>query len=180
MLWQTLRERVDSASVSIPGAAAQRPIIHVDSTSQTLRLVSPEEPLELVYPVSTSRFGLGQQKDSFQTPTGIHRICEMIGNGEPLGRVFKSRQPTSQLCRIDNADSQLDVISTRILWLEGLQPGLNQGGDVDSRQRYIYIHGTADEAHIGEPASIGCVRMKNVDVVALFERVQVGDLVVIE
>lgn len=158
---------------------AQAVLLYIDITQQRLYLFERDE-LSQTFPVSTSRHGLGQQSGSFQTPRGIHRIADKIGQGEPLGRVFKGRQPLEQICTINQADEEEDVISSRILWLDGLQPGLNRGGDCDSYQRYIYIHGTQDEAHIGQPASIGCIRMNNADVIELFDRVSVNDAVLIE
>jgi L,D-transpeptidase YbiS len=118
------------------------------------------------YPVSTSRFGLGSRKGSFKTPTGKFRIAEKIGDGMPLGTVFKSRRPvraTKKLLREE------DLIMTRILWLDGLEPR-----NANSHDRYIYIHGTNHEDKIGTPASVGCIRMKNADLIELFEQVTEG------
>ena len=162
-------------------AADDRPLVFVDSARQRLWLLADDAGQSCDYPVSTSRHGLGEQKDSFKTPRGVHRIAHKIGHGEAPGCVFKSRQPTGDICLQQPAeDARQDVITSRILWLEGMQPGKNCGGAVDSFERYIYIHGTADEAHIGQPASIGCIRMTNADVIDLFERVDEGDLVIID
>ena len=180
MQWQELQHRINAAGIKVDPQVRLRPILYVDSSSQTLSLVKQPGKNTPSYAVSTSRYGLGQQTDSYQTPTGIHQICEKIGVGEPEGRVFKSRQPTESICLPEQQQPDEDVITTRILWLDGLQPGFNRDGDVDSRQRYIYIHGTADEANIGRPASIGCVRMTNRDVIELFDCVETGDLVVID
>lgn len=100
----------------------------------------------------------------------------MIGAGAPRGAVFVGRETTGEVCTPERfaAEPGRDWILTRILWLEGLEEGRNRGGDVDSRRRFIYIHGTPDEARLGEPASHGCIRMRNEDVAALFERVDVG------
>lgn len=184
MLWQTLRDKVASG---IPDADAihsaiknERPIIHVDIAQQRLSCVSASDNPVQVYSISTSRYGQGQKEGSLQTPLGIHKIAQKIGEDEPPGRVFRGRVATAEMCFPGDFEGEADVITSRILWLEGLQPGVNRGGDVDTFKRYIYIHGTADEAHIGQPASIGCIRMKNADVMSLFDRVEPGDLVVIE
>ncbi len=178
--WQALQQKLAKAEISATALPEVRPILYVDTAQQRLwRLPGPTGHAS-VFPVSTSRHGVGQQQGSLKTPLGIHRIAQKIGDGEPCGRIFKARRASEEICRIDAVDCAEDVISSRILWLDGMQPGYNQGGEVDSFQRYIYIHGTADEAHIGQPASIGCIRMKNDDVIALFDTVAVGDRVIIE
>jgi hypothetical protein len=126
------------------------------------------------YPCSTSRFGIGQIEGSNCTPLGLHRIAEKIGGGEPAGTVFKSRQVIGHTSQPEFADAK---ITTRILWLEGLEPGLNRGTNVDSRARYIYIHGTGDQESIGEPASHGCIHLADEDLVPLFDLLPVGTLV---
>ena len=117
------------------------------------------------FPCSTSRFGIGQTEGSNCTPLGLHRIAEKIGAGEPAGTVFKSRQIVGHTSQPEFADAK---ITTRILWLEGLEPGFNQGGNVDSHARYIYIHGTADQESIGQPASHGCIHLADADLIPLF------------
>jgi lipoprotein-anchoring transpeptidase ErfK/SrfK len=174
-----LLKQVRQTPLACDDVPVARPLIFIDSQKQRLWQLAPNDAASRCYPVSTSRHGLGTQKDSYQTPQGIHRITHKIGDGEPLGCVFKSRIASAEICLQQTDGTQQDVITSRILRLEGLQPGINRGGDVDSFERYIYIHGTADEAHIGQPASIGCIRMKNADVIDLFERVEPGDLVVI-
>jgi hypothetical protein len=123
---------------------------------------------------STSRFGIGQAKGSNCTPLGLHRIAEKIGAGEPAGTVFKSRQVVGHVSQPEFADAK---ITTRILWLEGLEPGFNRGGNVDSHARYIYIHGTADQSSIGKPASCGCIHLADADLIPLFDLLPVGTLV---
>jgi len=118
------------------------------------------------YPCSTSRFGIGQIEGSNQTPLGLHRIAEKIGGGVPAGTVFKARKAIGHTSQPEFADAK---ITTRILWLEGLEPGHNQGGKVDSHARYIYIHGTADQASIGKPASCGCIHLADADIIPLFD-----------
>ena len=123
------------------------------------------------YPVSTSRFGLGSKEGSFKTPTGKFRIAEKIGDRMPLGTVFKSRRPVKATKKILREE---DLVMTRILWLDGLDRR-----NANTHGRYIYIHGTNHEESIGVPASHGCVRMRNADMVELFEQVSAGTPVVI-
>ncbi len=123
---------------------------------------------------STSRFGVGQTEGSNRTPLGLHRIAEKIGAGAPAGTVFKSRQAVGHVSQPEFADAK---ITTRILWLEGLEPGFNRSGSVDSHRRYIYIHGTADQASIGQPASCGCIHLADADLIALFDLLPTGTLV---
>lgn len=125
------------------------------------------------YPVSTSKFGLGDQKGSCRTPLGAHRIASKIGTGQPRGMVFKSRRPTGE-CVTPNSPGR-DPIVTRIMWLDGLETR-----NRNAHARMIYIHGTAEERTIGTPASYGCIRMKSNDVYEAFNLVQTGDPVVIE
>ena len=145
MLWSTLQERIQAALIEPEHKARRRPIVYVDSETQLISQLAAGDEILSRFPISTSRFGLGQQRNSYKTPTGIHCIVSKIGQGEPEGRVFKSRQATEKICLPDNHVVDEDVITTRILWLDGLEQGLNRGGDVDYKQRYIYIHGTADE-----------------------------------
>jgi L,D-transpeptidase YbiS len=123
---------------------------------------------------STSRFGIGQTEGSDCTPLGLHRIAEKIGAGEPAGTVFKSRKVVGHVSQPELADAK---ITTRILWLEGLEPGFNRGGNVDSHSRYIYIHGTADQSSIGQPTSCGCIHLADADLIPLFDLLPVGTLV---
>ena len=130
---------------------------------------------ELTFSISTAKKGTGQQNGSFQTPLGLHRIAEKIGGDEPIGTVFKGRKPI----RVDSEDDTSPGIKHRILWLEGMEPGFNQGGDVDTKSRYIYIHGVGDESFLGTPHSEGCVNVGKRDLLPLFDRVSVGTLVYI-
>ena len=132
--------------------------------------------------ISTAANGTGSEKGSDKTPLGLHKISEKIGDGAPLGAIFKARQNTGKQVEIltaPGADSKDDYVTSRIMWLEGLEPGVNKGGDVDSKERYIYIHGTGEEGKLGTPASHGCIRMKNADVINLFNRVDENTLVYI-
>jgi L,D-transpeptidase YbiS len=121
---------------------------------------------------STSRFGTGQVADSNRTPLGLHRIARKIGAGWPAGTVFESRRAVG----FTWAGRPDAAIAHRILWLEGLEPGHNQGGDVDTFRRYIYIHGVGDESTLGRPASRGCVHLAAADLLPLYDRVPVGTL----
>jgi len=133
------------------------------------------------YPVSTSAFGPGAQEGSNQTPLGLHKVKEKFGDDEPQGMVFKARKPTGRVAEIisEPKDIPQDDVTTRILWLDGMEPAVNQGGKVDSYKRFIYIHGTPEEGLIGRPASHGCVRMLNADVVDVFNKLPEGTLVYI-
>ena len=127
------------------------------------------------YQISTAIAGTGQNSGSLQTPLGLHRIAEKIGAGEPVGTVFKGRVPVAT-----NGKGKADALITdRILWLSGLEPGLNQGGDVDSHDRYIYIHGIGDESRLGQPNSQGCIHLAAADLLPLFDTVPSGTLVFI-
>ncbi len=132
------------------------------------------------YTISTSKRPPCNTKGSLGTPRGLHEIAERIGAGAPPGMVFKSRIPTGQhYTEIPGWENEGNMITTRILWLRGLEPGVNAGGDVDTHDRYVYIHGTNHEQRIGEPLSAGCVLMRNLDIIELYEDVRVGDQVLI-
>ena len=139
------------------------------------------------YPVSTSKYGTGSQNGSFKTPLGKHSIAQKIGAGCDINEVFIGRRPQGNLDELINAGKALsdDIITSRILWLQGEEPGRNKGEDsqgelIDSYQRYIYIHGTSEENKIGQPASHGCVRMCNADVIELFNQVDEACKVLIQ
>ncbi|MDX1561860.1 MAG: L,D-transpeptidase [Gammaproteobacteria bacterium] len=156
------------------------PSIRIDLAGQTLTLVDADGS-ESSYPVSTSKYGAGEVEGSFKTPRGRHRIHAKIGDGAVPGTVFVGRQPTGEIYSDELAAREpgRDWILTRILWLEGQEPGKNQHGNVDTLGRYIYIHGMPDSATCGEPGSIGCIRMRNDDIIDLFDRVAVGTVVTI-
>ena len=133
------------------------------------------------YVVSTSRRPPSNIKDSLGTPRGLHEIAEKHGAGAPPGIVFKGRVSTGRHFReLDPAEQEKSLITTRILWLRGLEPGVNAGGDVDTFARYVYIHGTNREDMLGRPFSAGCVHLGNLPVIELFDAVRPGDLVWIE
>lgn len=122
---------------------------------------------------STSRFGMGQEVNSNCTPLGWHRITQKIGGGWPAGTVFKGRQPIGFTWK----GMPEARITSRVFWLEGLEAGFNRGGNVDSRARYIYIHGTGDEATIGRPDSCGCIHLAAPDLIPLYDKLPRGTLV---
>lgn len=153
--------------------------IDVDLRLQQLYLWEPFPDGDLLirqYPVSTAAKGAGERNGSYCTPRGRHRIAQKIGAGAPLYAAFRGREPTGEVWTpaLEAENPGRDWILTRILWLEGLEPGRNRGGSVDTQARYIYIHGTNEEHRIGTPASHGCIRMRNADVAALFDLVEVG------
>jgi lipoprotein-anchoring transpeptidase ErfK/SrfK len=134
------------------------------------------------YSVSTSKHGVGEREGSFKTPRGRHQVRAKIGSGCPIGTVFVGRRRTGEVysAELARAHPDRDWILTRILWLSGLEPGLNRFGDVDTMRRYIYIHGMPDSEPCGVPGSIGCIRMRNDDIVELFDLVRVGTIVNIQ
>jgi lipoprotein-anchoring transpeptidase ErfK/SrfK len=144
-------------------------LVHVPT--QTLDLIADSGELVARFACSTSQFGLGTEPGSFRTPTGRFRICEKFGEGEPEGRIFKARKPTEE---IGSPLDPEDRVQTRILWLDGLDPE-----NANTRERYIYIHGTNAESALGTPASHGCVRLSNADVIAVYAQVPIGTLALI-
>jgi L,D-transpeptidase catalytic domain len=130
------------------------------------------------YPVSTSLRPPSNVKNSLGTPRGLHEIAERIGLGQPPGMVFQGRVPTGHhFTEFSDEEQAKNLITTRILWLRGLESGVNQGGEVDTHARYIYLHGTNHEDKIGQPCSAGCILLRNLDILALYEEVRVGDMV---
>lgn len=163
------------------GLQEDQPAIIVSIATQKLLFVKNGGVLTS-YPISSSVYGIGNRAGSNQTPLGAHKISHKIGDGAAVGAVFRSRAVTGEMATIytDDTDVEDDLVTTRILWLQGLESGINQGRGIDSHARYIYIHGTPEEGLIGQPASHGCIRMYNQDVVELFDAVQVGTLVEIQ
>ena len=149
--------------------------ILVDLAAQRLTLLRDGET-EAAWPVSTARNGPGEQLGSGCTPRGRHRVRIRIGAGEPVNAVFVGRRPTGEIYSPELAAQQpeRDWILTRILWLTGCEPGFNRGGDRDTLRRFIYIHGTPGREPMGVPASHGCIRMRNADLLSLFDRVAAG------
>ncbi|MDB0065664.1 L,D-transpeptidase [Gammaproteobacteria bacterium] len=155
--------------------------IEIDISKQRLFLL---DNMEIVrsYPISSSKYGEGGTQNSFKTPLGNHVIKEMIGNNAIKNTIFTSRINTKRQAEIihDEAKSDNDYVTTRIMWLDGQEEGKNKGKGVDSYQRYIYIHGTHEEGLIGQKASHGCIRMFNSDVIELFNDVKKGTKVYIK
>lgn len=149
-----------------------------------LRIILTEQRLEVLdggqgrasYPVSTSRFGPGERQGSGCTPRGRHIVRARIGAGLPVAAVLRGRRPTGEVWTPALAAGQpgRDWILSRILWLSGAEPGRNRLGEVDTMRRYIYVHGTPDSEPMGVPFSHGCIRMRNADVIELFDRVDAG------
>lgn len=178
MRWQEIKDEVVAKLGGNSALGDERPFIYVDSQQQQLHRVDIEEEHNRIYPVSTAENGIGNRLDSLMTPFGIHRIRQKVGGGQPWGMVFEAREPTGRI--VDDLDNrERDEITSRILWLDGLEDGINLNGVYDTYARYIYIHGTSDEKRIGEAVSGGCIRMKNDDVIELFDDVMVNDLVLI-
>jgi len=134
--------------------------------------------VKFIYPCSTAARGVGNRENSKQTPLGWHEIVERIGDGLPEGAVFNERRYTGRVWN-PGEKTEKDYVLSRILWLRGMEPGVNAGPGIDSHDRYIYIHGTPAEERIGRPASLGCIRMLNRDVVELFPQAPLGTPVLI-
>ena len=154
--------------------------IEVDISEQRLYLIE-NSLIKASYPISTSKYGEGSIENSFKTPLGKHSIKEMIGEEAKINTIFTSRINTKTSATIIDQfeDTDNDFVTSRIMWLDGEEDGFNKGGNVDSFQRYIYIHGTHEEGLIGTKASHGCIRMFNYDVIELFNLVNIGTKVLI-
>ena len=128
------------------------------------------------YEVSCSKNGAGEQKGRYCTPRGRHVVRAKIGKGQPVNTVFVRRRPTGEIYTpaLGERFPERDWILTRILWLSGCEPGFNRLGAVDTMQRFIYIHGSPDNVAMGRPGSIGCIRMRNDDLLELFDLVAPG------
>lgn len=155
-------------------------VLKVSVSAQTLTVFENERKAS-VYSISTALNGIGQRKNSGCTPLGKHYIRACIGANEPLNAVFVGRRFTGEIYNSSLAEAfpNRDWILTRILWLCGCEPGYNRLGDVDTMQRYIYIHGTPDSEPMGVPLSHGCIRMRNTDLLELFDQVTPGTEVTI-
>lgn len=150
--------------------------IVINIARQQLELRSGPDIEPRIYPVSTAKNGAGERNGSFCTPRGRHIIRARIGAGCPENTVFVGRRPTGEMYTPELGEKfpGRDWILTRILWLSGCEPGFNRLGDVDTMRRYIYIHGSPDSVEMGKPGSIGCIRMRNRDIVEIFDRVAPG------
>ena len=150
--------------------------INIKIESQTLDLIDNKGNFLSTYPISSAIKGTGQTKGSYCTPLGDHIVRAKIGDAQPENTVFVGRRPTGEIFSPELAEQSpgRDWILTRILWLSGRELGFNRLGDVDTMGRYIYIHGSPDSVHLGQPGSIGCIRMRNADIVNLFDRIPAG------
>ncbi|MCK5823879.1 MAG: L,D-transpeptidase [Ichthyobacteriaceae bacterium] len=148
-------------------------IVNVDK--QELYLLKGTDTLN-VYKVSTATNGIGNKSGSNKTPLGKHSVISRVGEGKPIGATFVGRQFTGKISEIitDSIDVADDLVLSRIMRLQGLEEGVNKGSGIDSYKRYIYIHGTNEEGLIGKPASHGCIRMFNNDVIDLFNKTEIG------
>lgn len=165
-------------AVRYPGRSLEGHILYISVQRQRLFHVV-DGLMRNDFTIATARAGLGTQVDSYRTPPGLHRVAEKFGDGLPIGSVLKDRLPTGEIVDLDEPGPDNDVITSRVLWLEGLEDGENRGGERDSHDRFIYIHGTGNEASLGCPSSMGCIRMANRDVIAIYGEVPLGALVVV-
>lgn len=152
------------------------PHLRIALSAQTLELLDERGVCLRRYSVSTARNGAGERRGSHCTPRGAHKVRAKIGAGAAINTVFVGRRPTGEIYSPQLAQQYpgRDWILTRILWLSGCEPGFNRLGDVDTMRRYIYIHGSPDSIQMGQPGSIGCIRMHNADIVDLFDQTPVG------
>ncbi len=156
-----------------------KPFIIILASEQLLLLIDKNIILQR-FVISTAKAGLGNKKNSYQTPLGAHEVRELFGEDAELGTLFKARINTHKFANIltkPHQHSSEDNITSRILWLSGLEAGVNLGGEVDTHERFIYIHGTDEEGLLGKPVSHGCIRMGNLDIIKLFSKVEIGTLV---
>lgn len=147
--------------------------LRISIPNQQLELLDDSESVLRRYPVSTAANGPGEIAGSYQTPRGQHLVRAKIGGDQPVNAVFRSRRPTGEIYTPELGETQpeRDWILSRILWLSGAEPGFNRLGECDTMRRYIYIHGTPDETFEQAPSSHGCIRMRNADLVELFDAV---------
>ncbi len=150
--------------------------IDITIATQQLDLLDDDGRIIRQYRISSAKNGTGQENGSFCTPLGKHIIRAKIGTDQPVNTVFIKRRPTGEIYSPQLAQQfpKRDWILTRILWLCGCEPGFNRFGSVDTMRRYIYIHGTPDSVEMGKPGSIGCIRMRNSDLLELFDWIGVG------
>lgn len=157
-------------------------MIKINLSAQSLVLYDDEGEVRRVYPVSTAARGPGEAEGSYCTPRGRHIVRAKIGAGLPIKAVLVGRRPTGEIYSPEMASETpgRDWVLSRILWLSGTEPGFNRLGNCDTMRRYIYIHGTPDEIFQQQPASHGCIRMRNEDVIELFDWVPAFTPVLIE
>ncbi len=150
--------------------------INISIPKQQLVLLGDDDGVIQQYSISSAKNGVGQENGSFCTPLGKHIIRAKIGHSQPINTVFIRRRPTGEIYSpaLGEQFPKRDWILTRILWLSGCEPGFNRLGSVDTMRRYVYIHGSPDSVEMGMPGSIGCIRMRNIDLLELFDQIHVG------
>ncbi len=176
----SLKDTLNDLKTRFPKSSTD-PLIIISISEQKLALLENKQ-VKKTYIISSAKEGIGNLSGSYKTPLGAHTISQKIGENAKLGTIFKARIDTHKIAKIftePNQESDTDNITSRILWLNGLEEGVNKGGDVDSHKRFIYIHGTDEEGRLGTPVSHGCIRMGNLDIAELFGLVSVGTLVAI-
>jgi hypothetical protein len=154
--------------------------MYISIKHQRLYLIENDSTIRK-YPISTAKKGVGNKMNSLKTPSGLHTIKRKLGDEVPPGGILEARVYNGKIAEIltDKKKANGDFVTTRIMWLEGEEPGINKGRNIDSYNRFIYIHGTPEEGFIGQPASHGCIRMKNNDVMELYELIEEGTPILI-
>ncbi len=154
--------------------------MYVSVKHQRLYLIKNDSTIRK-YSISTAKNGIGSKRDSYKTPPGLHTVKRKIGSDVPYGGIMVSRVYEGKIATIltEKENAKKDYVTSRIMWLQGEEPGINRGRNIDSYNRYIYIHGTPEEGYIGQPASHGCIRMKNTDVIELYDFVDEGTPILI-
>jgi lipoprotein-anchoring transpeptidase ErfK/SrfK len=152
-------------------------MIFINTSEQQLYFLE-ENTVKYNFKISTASKGLGCKLNSNKTPIGLHTVISKIGDGLPTGTLFKNRISTNKLIN-ENPNDNKDYITSRIIWIGGLEEGINKGGDVDTFKRFIYIHGTPHVDKLGYPESHGCIRMSDNDVISLFNLINYKTLVLI-
>ncbi len=163
---------IDTLNAIDPNFIAAENLLYVDIENQSL-IYLKKGSIQKIYTISSSSYGTGSKENSYKTPLGKHEIYKKIGGNLPENAILKGRVWNGAIADVikEPIDTDFDHVTSRILWLDGLEIGKNKGKGIDSRKRFIYIHGTAEEGLIGKPASDGCIRMYNRDVIELFDLV---------
>lgn len=163
---------IDTLNAIDPNFIAAENLLYVDIENQSL-IYLKKGSIQKIYTISSSSYGTGSKENSYKTPLGKHEIYKKIGGNLPDNAILKGRVWNGAIADVikEPIDTDFDHVTSRILWLDGLEIGKNKGKGIDSRKRFIYIHGTAEEGLIGKPASDGCIRMYNRDVIELFDLV---------
>ena len=163
---------IDTLNAIDPNFIAAENLLYVDIENQSL-IYLKKGSIQKIYTISSSSYGTGSKENSYKTPLGKHEIYKKIGGNLPENAILKGRVWNGAIADVikEPIDTDFDHVTSRILWLDGLEIGKNKGKGIDSRKRFIYIHGTAEEGLIGKPASDGCIRMYNKDVIELFDLV---------